>query len=77
MLGPGLPRTSTLVLGLLKIHGLLVYELLGSMLNYSGLHHHGVLNMLLRSSRMMHWGGLSTECGLLLKQFLRHLTAMS
>ena len=32
---------------------------------------------MLRSSRMMHCGGLTTECGLLLGQFLRHLTAMS
>ena len=77
MLGPGLPITSTLVLSLLKIHELLVYDLLGSLLHYSGLHYHGVLNMLLRSSRMMYCGGLSAESGLLLRQFLRHLSAMS
>ena len=37
MLGSGLPRTSTLVLSLLRIHGLL-----GSLLNHPGLHYHGV-----------------------------------
>ena len=32
---------------------------------------------MLRSSRMLHCGGLTTECGLLLGQFLRHLTTRS
>lgn len=32
---------------------------------------------MLRSSRMLYCGGLTTECGLLLGQFLRHLTTMS
>ena len=76
MLGYSMMWRSTLVLSILKIHGLLVHRLLGSLLSYSGLHHHGVLNMLLGCSMMTHWGALSTEYGLLLKQFLRHLTAM-
>ena len=32
---------------------------------------------MLHSSRMLHCGGLTTESGLLLGQFLRHLTTMS
>ena len=42
MLGSGLPRTSTLVLSLLRIHGLPDHGLLGSLLNHPGLHYHGV-----------------------------------
>ena len=47
MLGSGLPRTSTLMLSILKIHGLLIHGLQGSPLSHSRLHHDGVRNLLL------------------------------
>ena len=46
MLGSGLPRTSTLMLSILKIHGLLIHGLQATA-GHSRLHHDGVRNMLL------------------------------
>ena len=46
MLGSGLPRTSTLMLSILKIHGLLIHGLQATA-DHSRLHHDGLRSLLL------------------------------